>query len=124
MSVTSNDRLRRAGNEIQDPAQNASSSVMAQPLLPDVTELQRLSISDQHLASQPGMLRQIKAGVGSEEPLRFASSSFEYGPIAAQVGNSQRGQTMLLRPEQITRTSQLEVHFRQLKTIGGSGERG
>ena len=58
------------------------------------------------------MFRKFETRVGGKKLLRLFTRILHNFVIAPQIGDSQRRQTVLLRPEQIAWPSQLKIHLR------------
>ena len=56
------------------------------------------------------------------EGLPAAVKALKQRFIAAQIGDSQRRQAVLLRAEQVARAAELEIHFGQFETVRCRGE--
>src|SRR6187551_3232243 len=90
---------------------------------PDVAEIERIPITHKHLSPEPSMIGKLQPRVGCKQLLRLAPSLLQNRPVAPQIGHSQRRQSVLLRSKQVSRSAQVEIHFRKDESIGRRSKR-
>ena len=69
------------------------------------------------------MVGMLQPRIGGKQSLGRLTCLFQHGPVASQVGNSQRRQAMLLGSKKVARSAQFKIHLSESKTISGRGER-
>ena len=70
------------------------------------------------MLTQPHVHGVLEAGIVRDQELRFAARFFEKVAVALEVSDQERGQAVLLRAEEVSRATQLEVQFRELEAVG------
>jgi hypothetical protein len=90
--------------------------------LAHITKIKRIAIPRKHLAAEAGVVSGFKTGVGGEESFGFAAGFFEDLAIAAEVGDTQRRQAMLLGAEEVAGAAEVEIHFGEGEAVGCGGE--
>ena len=92
-------------------------------MLTNVAQIEGVAVAREHLSAQPGMVGGFEPWVGRKQLLGFAAGFFQNRPIAAEIGDPQRRQAVLLRAEQVARAAEFEIHFGQFEAVGRCGKR-